>query len=81
MLALGKVIKDRKLEDRTLEIREIPPIKSLVVSCEKELDKTDAIMFYFEKSSVGGPLESDIVKRTDEGFLILDFKDEKSKLM
>ena len=81
LLSLRKVIKDRKLEEHTLSIWEIPKIKSLVVSSDKELDKTDAVMFYFEKSTVGGPLESDIVRRTDEGFLILDFKDEKSKFI
>ena len=74
------MIKDKKLEDRCLSIFEIPKIRSVIVSCDKELDKTDAIMFYFERSSVGGPLASDFLNRIDDGFLVLEFEDESSKL-
>ena len=81
LASLQNVIKDNTLEGHVLSIHEIPKIKSIVVSSDKELDKTDAVIFYFEKSAVGGPLESDIVKRTAEGFLILDFKDEQSKFI
>ena len=81
LASLQNVIKDNALEGHVLSIHEIPKIKSIVVSSDKELDKTDAVIFYFEKSAVGGPLESDIVKRTAEGFLILDFKDEQSKFI
>lgn len=75
---LKKVLKDRKLEDRNLSVHEIQKIKSIIISSEKELDKTDAVLFYFERSQVGGALASDFVKKMDEGFIILEFEDENS---
>ena len=77
---LRKVIKDKKLEDSCLQIYEIQKIKSIIVSSDKELDKSDAIMFYFERAAVGGALASDFIEKLDEGYLVLDFEDESSKL-
>ena len=76
---LKKVIKDKKLDGQCLSVYDIPKIKSIVVSSDKDLEKTEAVMLYFERSQVGGALASDYVKQTEEGYLILEFEEESSK--
>lgn len=78
MMRLKQAVKTRKLDGFNLEICEVPPPKALVVSTEGNIRSREALVYYFERESIGGgPLKKNGDVETEDGCCLLEFEDHK----
>lgn len=75
MNKLKKNVKERKLDGFSLEICEVPPPRSIVVSSDVHIHSREALISYFGRE--GGRLKKNAVDETEDGCCILEFEDPK----
>ncbi|KAL4240940.1 Poly (ADP-ribose) polymerase [Mactra antiquata] len=78
MVKLRQNVKARKLDGFSLEICEMPPARGIVVTSETPIRSREALIYYFERDSVGGgALRKNGEKETEDGCCLLEFEDFK----
>lgn len=77
MIRLKQNVKARKLDGFVLEICEVPPPKSVVITSDIPIKNMDAVKQYFERDSVGGKVKKDGIDETEDGCCLLEFEDHR----
>lgn len=81
MVKLKQNVKARKLDGFSLEICEMPPARGIVVTSDNHIRSREALVFYFERESIGGgPLRKNGEAETEDGCCLLEFEDHKGML-
>lgn len=76
MIKLRQSVKARKLDGFSLEICEVPPARGIVVSSDGHIRSREALVYYFERESIGGgPLKKNGDVETEDGCCLLEFED------
>jgi len=75
MLRLKQNVKTRKLDGFSLEICEVAPPRSVVVSSDSPIRNIEIVKQYFERDTNGGRLKKKGVDETEDGCCLLEFED------
>lgn len=80
MVRLKQNVKTRKLDGFNLEICEVPPPRSVVVSSDSPIRNMDVVKQYFERDTIGGRLKKNGIDETEDGCCLLEFEDPRGKI-